>query len=83
VTNLRRAGLSSALSACDSAHTASRKLLSIRDVLQRVPVSRARLYQLVKAGAFPRQVRIGGRAFWLEHELEAYIAALADKRNAA
>jgi prophage regulatory protein len=66
----------------DSAHTASRKLLSIRDVLQRVPVSRARLYQLVKAGAFPRQVRVGGRAFWLEGEVDRWVDSLAEQRAA-
>jgi prophage regulatory protein len=61
-------------------HTASRKLLDLRAVLQRVPISRARLYQLVKAGEFPRQVRVGGRAFWLESELDSWVDALAEQR---
>jgi prophage regulatory protein len=65
----------------DSAHHC-RKLLDLRAVLARVPISRARLYQLVKAGEFPRQVRVGGRAFWLEHELDAWISALAEQRAA-
>jgi predicted DNA-binding transcriptional regulator AlpA len=52
----------------------SRKLLDLRAVLQRVPVSRARLYQLLKAGQFPRH--------WLEHELNAWVDALAEQRAA-
>ena len=70
-------------SAAAAVDTAQHKLLDLRSVLARVPISRARLYQLVKAGQFPRQVRVGGRAFWLEHELEAWISALAAQRDAA
>jgi prophage regulatory protein len=81
VANNMPRGLSSAL-AYDTAHTASRKLLDLRAVLARVPVSRARLYQLVKAGEFPRQVRVGGRAFWLEREVDAWVDSLAEQRAA-
>jgi prophage regulatory protein len=81
VANISSRGTSAA-AAVDTAHSASRKLLDLRAVLQRVPVSRARLYQLIAAGEFPRQVRVGGRAFWLEHELNAWVDALAEQRAA-
>jgi prophage regulatory protein len=81
VANLAARDVGSACMPSDSAHH-SRKLLDLRAVLARVPVSRARLYQLVKAGEFPRQVRVGGRAFWLEREVDAWVDTLAEQRAA-
>jgi prophage regulatory protein len=60
-----------------------RKLLKIRDVLERVPVSRAHIYNLIAEDKFPRQVHLGGTgAFWVESEVEAWIQAHIDAADA-
>jgi prophage regulatory protein len=81
VANTSPRGLSAA-AAVDSAHP-SRKLLSLPDVLQRVPVSRARLYELIAAGEFPRQVKVGARSAWIEREVDRWVDSLAARRDAA
>jgi predicted DNA-binding transcriptional regulator AlpA len=56
-----------------------RKLLKIREVLERIPVSRAHIYNLIAEGKFPRQVKLGGTgAFWVEAEVEAWIQGHID-----
>ena len=58
-----------------------RRLLKIKDVLERIPISRAHLYNLIRAGKFPRQVHLGGiGAFWVESEVEAWIQGNIDVR---
>jgi prophage regulatory protein len=71
----------SAAAAVDSAP--SGKLLSLPDVLQRVPISRARFYQLIARGTFPRQVKVGARSAWIEHEVDRWVDSLAARRDAA
>jgi prophage regulatory protein len=77
------AGHVGGVSAAGPSHTAPRKLLPLSEVLARVPVSRARLYQLITSGDFPRQVKIGARSAWIEHEVDAWVDRLADERGAA
>lgn len=51
----------------------------IKDVLARIPASRAHIYNLVAAGKYPRQVHLGGfGAFWVEDEVDAWIQAHID-----
>lgn len=51
------------------------KLLRLSEVRNRVPYSRAQIYRLASAGSFPRPYHLGGRAaFWLESEIDAWIA---------
>jgi prophage regulatory protein len=60
-----------------------RKLLKIRNVLERIPVSRAHIYNLIAEGKFPRQIKLGGTgAFWVEAEVEAWIQAHIDAADA-
>jgi prophage regulatory protein len=61
----------------------SPKLISLPAVLERVPLCKARVYQLIATGEFPRPVKIGKRSTWLEHEVAAWIVALAARRDAA
>ncbi len=59
------------------------KLLKIRDVLERIPVSRAHIYNLIAEGKFPRQIKLGGTgAFWVESEVEAWIQGHIDAADA-
>jgi prophage regulatory protein len=60
----------------------SKRLLPLKEVLQRVPVSRARVYQLIAAGEFPRQVKVGTRSAWIEHEVDRWVDSLAARRDA-
>lgn len=57
-------------------------LLRLKEVLQRLPVSRASLYAGMRTGLYPQPVRIGKRTVaWKESEIEACIASM--NRNAA
>jgi predicted DNA-binding transcriptional regulator AlpA len=52
------------------------------------PRSRAQRWRLIRAGKFPKPVKIGTRNFWIESEVEAWeaariTAALAARDNAA
>ena len=55
-------------------HTPQR-FLSLRDVLDRLTISRSLVYQLIKdpIRPFPAPVHIGRRSVWVEGEVEAYM----------
>jgi len=62
------------------------KLIRIRGVLERVPVSRSQLYNMIAAGRFPEPIHIGGgqSAFWPESEVDEWIRLQIDvERKAA
>ena len=45
-------------------------------VVKRTTISRSRLYALLKAGKFPKPLRLGARAIgWRVEEVDAWIAA--------
>jgi predicted DNA-binding transcriptional regulator AlpA len=68
---------STGLSDCERhAPSPSTKLLSKKQVLERVPVSFVTLWKLMREGTFPRARQIGGRSFWLESEVDRFIASL-------
>lgn len=49
-------------------------LLRIRDVLQRLPISRTSLYDGIKIGLYPAPVRVGKRTVaWRESEINELI----------
>jgi prophage regulatory protein len=42
-----------------------------------LPISRVTIWRLVRAGKFPRPIRIGGNATcWLEEDIRQYLASL-------
>ena len=51
----------------------SRYLLSLAQLLEKVPVTRQTIYNWEKAGDFPKRITIGGRIFWLLSEVNAWI----------
>jgi prophage regulatory protein len=56
-----------------------KRLIKIRDVLARIPVSRAHIYNLIAAGKFPRQIKLGGfGSYWVEEEIDAWIQSHID-----
>ena len=49
-------------------------LIRLRDVLQRIPLSKTEVYRRIKAGTFPKQVRLGpSRVAFLESEIDQWI----------
>jgi predicted DNA-binding transcriptional regulator AlpA len=56
------------------------RLLSKGDVLDKVGLSYVSVWKLMREGAFPRSVVVGGKVFWLEHEVDEFIAKLPRRR---
>jgi predicted DNA-binding transcriptional regulator AlpA len=54
------------------------RFLSLRDVLDRLTISRSLLYELIKdpIQPFPAPVHIGRRSVWVENEVENYMQAV-------
>jgi prophage regulatory protein len=50
------------------------KLLDRKTVLDRVPLSYATIWKMMRDGKFPRSRDIGGKCAWLEHEIDKWIA---------
>jgi predicted DNA-binding transcriptional regulator AlpA len=62
-----------------------KRLLRIEHVLERVPVSRSQLYNMIAARKFPKQVHAGGgqAAFWVESEIDEWIQSQIDAERRA
>lgn len=48
------------------------RMLRIDRVLELIPVSRVSLYRMIKAGQFPRPVKLGGSSAWSNHEIRKW-----------
>jgi prophage regulatory protein len=61
------------------------RLLRIREVLERYPVSHSQLYNLIAEGRFPKPVHPGGGhgAFWIESEINEWIQEEIDAERRA
>lgn len=59
------------------------KVLRPKDAAAKCGLSRMHLYRLERAGSFPKRVRLGPNSVgWLEEELDAWIRARVEERNA-
>jgi prophage regulatory protein len=59
---------------------AVKKLIKLKDILARIPVSRAHIYNLIAAGKFPSPTHLGGRgSFWLEEQIDEWIQGQVDR----
>ena len=57
-------------------------VLRLPTVKQMTGLSRSSIYLQMAQGTFPRQVALGTRAVgWLEHQVEAWLAALSTKES--
>jgi prophage regulatory protein len=55
----------------------SRRLISAREVEQKIGLRRTALYERIAKGEFPKPVRVSDRCSrWVEQEIDAWIAAL-------
>ena len=50
------------------------RFLRLPEVLERISLSRAQIYNLISLGEFPPQIKLGDRASaWLESEIDLWI----------
>ncbi len=56
------------------------RTLRIDKVIELFPISRATIYRLIKSGAFPPPIQVGGTNVWLERDIAAWLEA---KRSAS
>jgi prophage regulatory protein len=64
----------------DAAPADETRFLRLKDVLARVPVSRATLYRAMDRGEFPKTVRLGSCSMWVAGEVDEWVKrAVADR----
>ncbi|MBA3890641.1 MAG: AlpA family phage regulatory protein [Gemmatimonadaceae bacterium] len=56
------------------------RLLSLKDVCERVALSRASVWRMYTEDEFPKPARIGARSLWSEREVSAWIAERLEAR---
>jgi len=49
------------------------RYISKAELLRLIPVSYVTIWNWMKAGAFPRSRKVGGKSMWLWHEVEAWM----------
>jgi prophage regulatory protein len=56
--------------------------LKLKATCAKVASSKSKIYREMSEGKFPRPIRLGPKAVaWLEHELDAYLAARLRERD--
>ena len=60
----------------ESAATPRPRLLGTAEVKDMTGLKNSTLYELIRKGLFPRQVKQGRSSFWWEHEVLAYMENL-------
>lgn len=64
----------------DTSIDGGRRVIRMPEVLRRIGVSRSDVYSKIRAGDFPRQIKLGVRAVgFLESDIEAYLQTLIAK----
>jgi len=56
------------------------RLLSRKEMLERVPMSYPTIWAWMRDGKFPRGREIGGKIAWIEAEIDKWIAELPVKK---
>lgn len=57
------------------------RLISLKDVVTRTALSKSTIYQLMKDGAFPKQVNNGSRRVaWVAHEIDSWLSERINAR---
>jgi prophage regulatory protein len=63
------------------AETKPRRFLTQHQVIDRVQLSRATIYKMVREGTFPRSHKVGTYSIrWLESDIDGFMAAVIDDR---
>lgn len=58
------------------------RLLRFPEVAKKVRLGRTAIYRLIKDEVLPAPVKQGSASFWIEHEIDAYLASLTSARRA-
>ena len=62
--------------------TAPARILRLPEVIDRVGLRRASIYQHIAAGSFPQQITLGVRAVgWLESEIDGWLTSRINARQ--
>ena len=62
-------------------HNQELRLISLKDVVTRTALSKSTIYQLIKDGAFPKQVNNGSRRVaWVVHEIDSWLSERINAR---
>jgi predicted DNA-binding transcriptional regulator AlpA len=71
----RRVDLSEAIrtAADERARRKPVRLLTRNEVMERVPVSYVTIWKWMQANKFPRSREVGGKAMWIEEEIDSWI----------
>lgn len=65
-----------------SANDRSRRILRFESVSEKVGLKRSAIYQRIREGTFPKQVKVGRASCWIEAEVDAWIdAQIAQNRG--
>lgn len=64
----------------DAAPADETRFLQIKDVLQRIPVSRPTIYRLMAKGEFPKCVTIGSSSLWVKSEINNWLTEKVQSR---
>jgi len=60
------------------------RIIRLRDVMELTGLARSTIYKQVDAGTFPQPVPLGGRSVgWVEQEVEDWVLARIEERDAA
>jgi prophage regulatory protein len=53
---------------------AQTRIIRLKEVIRRVGLCRSSIYEYIRAGRFPRQIALGGRAVgWIEFDIDQWI----------
>lgn len=58
-----------------------RQLLTLRDVIDKVAMSKTYIYEMGKKGTFPKPVKFGISSRWVESEIDEWIEARIAERD--
>lgn len=64
----------------EAAPADTKRFLRIKQVLERVPVSRNTIYRMMNKGEFPKNVEIGSVSFWIEREVDEWMDSKVSAR---
>ena len=65
------------MNAPDTRLQANTRLLRMPQVLDRVGLKKTVIYERIKAGTFPKPIKLGSASAWHAHEIEAWIVGQA------
>lgn len=59
-----------------------KRLIRLKEVVDRTSLSKTSIYELMKSGEFPKQVHLGSQSVaWVEDEVDQFINAVISRRE--